>query len=39
MSSPNPAAPGNGAMALLCQIQHLRRAVAEQYRCEAIADS
>jgi len=29
---PNATAPGNGAMALLLQIQHLRRAVPEQYR-------
>ncbi len=28
---PNHAAPGNGAMALLFQIQPLRRAVPEQY--------
>ena len=28
----NPTAPGNGAMALLFQSQHLRRAVPEQYR-------
>jgi len=29
---PNPVAPRNGAMALLVQIQHSRRAVPEQYR-------
>ena len=29
---PNPAAPGNGAMTFLFQIQQLRRAVPEQYR-------
>jgi hypothetical protein len=29
---PNLTAPGNGAMALLFQIQHLRRPVPEQYR-------
>jgi len=29
---PNPAAAGNGAMALQFQIQRLPRAVPEQYR-------
>ena len=28
----NSTAPGNGAMALLLQIRHLRRAVPEQQR-------
>ena len=32
MLTANLAAPGNGAMAFLFQIQHLRRAVPEQYR-------
>jgi len=29
--SPNHAASGNGAMTIRFQIQHLRRAVPEQY--------
>jgi len=32
MTRPNPTAPGNGARARRFQIQHLRRAVPEQYR-------
>jgi len=34
---PNPTAPGNGARALRFQIQHLRRAVPEQYRWAYLA--
>ena len=34
--TPNPAAPGNGAIAVLFHLEHHRRAVPEQ-QCWAVA--